>query len=355
MTSNQLHQPAAEIPAGTFWTQAHGGECRWIERTRDDLLAILQSDNAPEFRTVLGATAITEDGKPAKASGPFYVDFDGPLDETISAVHRFIGLLQGTGLNMDMVRAFASGGRGFHLEIPEQCFMPKVPAGGTPELHLTYRRMAQALAVDTLDHTIYSIRRMWRVPNVRRPNGLYKVPLTVSEIMTLTPDRYTELCSTPRPFPDLVPASFVPKLGILFSESTRQVRVAQVTRTHNDKVGADMIARFHPHGAMLPPSLLALAAGLIPPREGTGWNRIAMQLGITARAMGVTEGQLVDLARPLIENHRGDGRKYDTARKRERELRDQWRNADDPKWKVSVGGIRDILPVDLPCNDLKGF
>ena len=40
---------------------------------------------------------------------------------------------------------------------------------------------------------------MWRAPNVERPNGKYKVPITASELFSMDEDTYLDLCSAPRP------------------------------------------------------------------------------------------------------------------------------------------------------------
>lgn len=354
MTSN-LIQPAAEIPAGKHSTQTHGGRCPWVERTRDDLLTVLASESPPQFRTVLASNQFNADGKVTHSTGPMYADFDGAIYETIADFKSFLVKLQGLDVDLAQVRLFATGGRGFHCEIPMACFMTSSPSGGIADLHRIYREMALALLVDTMDCRVYTNRRMWRVPNVRRDNGLFKVPLTPTEAMIMTPESYANLCSTPRPFPELAPATLAPGLARLYEEASRKHVVAQVRKRTTSKQGEAFKQRFANRGAALPPSLQALAAGRVPVREGVGFNSVALQLCVTAQALDVTEGQLITLARGLIDKHRGDGDRYNTPSKRERELREMFRFAEKSGYDVSIGGIRSILPAGFRCTDFRGL
>lgn len=355
MTSNNLIQPAAEIPDGKHSTQLHGGRCPWIERDRDDLLSILASESPPQFRTVLGAVQFNADGKVTHSTGPMYADFDGAIYETIADFKTFLGRLQCLDIDLAQVRLFATGGRGFHAEIPMACFVTSSPSGGTADLHRIYREMALALLVDTMDCRVYTNRRMWRVPNVRRDNGLFKVPLTAAEAMAMTPELYSALCSTPRWFPELAPATLAPGLACLYDEASRKHAVAQVRKRTTSKQGEAFKQRFGSRGAALPPSLQALAAGRLPAREGVGFNSVALQLCVTAQALDVTEDELITLARGLIDKHRGDGDRYNTPSKRERELREMFRFAEKSGYEVSIGGIRSILPAGFRCNDFRSL
>jgi hypothetical protein len=79
------------------------------------------------------------------------------------------------------IRFFCSGSKGFHAEVPAHFFGLQ---NGHPELPLIYRRLVngwvEELGLTTIDLSMYCMKRgkMWRLPNVKRENGRYKVPLS---------------------------------------------------------------------------------------------------------------------------------------------------------------------------------
>jgi hypothetical protein len=83
------------------------------------------------------------------------------------------------------MRFYCSGSKGFHAEIPARFFGLQ---DGHPELPLIYKRLVQGwaneLSLSTIDLSMYCMGKgkMWRIPNVKRSNGRYKVPLTRDDI-----------------------------------------------------------------------------------------------------------------------------------------------------------------------------
>lgn len=321
----------------------------------------------PPFVTVLDVSSdfahelTKEENDALKYSGiGFYADFDGDDEDfgtVIAQFKRFLGNLQGYGLNLAQCHLAATGGRGFHVEIPLACFMPKVKPEGIEHLPLIFKEMAHELYVDTLDLRVYSQKkgRMWRVPGIQRGNGLYKVPLTPAEALAMTPELYAELCSTPRYLVRPDAPTFNPGLAALYAAAWSKVNLLCSRKRTTGKVSEAMRKRFAPRGAALPPSLLGLASGQIPARIGAGFNQICIQLCITAHAMGTSEDDLVALCAGLIEKHQGDGARYGTPRKREYALRETYGYIEGSGYDVSIGGIKSILPRGERCNDLKGL
>ncbi len=344
--------PAAEIPDGQYFIQQHGGKEPWTPSDRPDLLQRLASDHLPAFRTVLGATQFGADGKPTHLIGPFYADFDGDLPETCENFKVFLRKLQEHDVDLDQVRLYASGGRGFHCEVPQAVFTPT--PGAVENLHRIYREMAFGLFVDTMDIRVYSVKRQWRVPHVKRENGLFKVPLTVAEALAVTPENYAELCAAPRPFPPLKTPTLAGGLAALYVKARDKAAKKQARNT-SSAAGEALKARFAPRGDALPPSLLALAEGRIPAREGVGFNLIAIQLSATAVGMGVDLDQFIGLCAGLIANHQSDGTRYNSPSKRKSALVEMFRFVEKSNYKPSVAAIRSILPQGLKCLDLRGL
>ncbi|MBL8451793.1 MAG: hypothetical protein JNK97_03535 [Zoogloea sp.] len=317
------------------------------------LVTVLDVDNS--FDRDLTA----EEYKAVKYLGPWYADFDGEIEAAIGAFKALLGKLQALGLELGACRLYATGGRGFHVEVPPECFVPAgLPAGGVAGLPHVYREMAHELFVDLMDMRVYSAKRgrMWRCPNRRRDNGKFKVPLTVSEAMSMTVEKYDEVCAAPRAFPALVAPEFCPALGQLYIRARDKVQAhLRKRRRAPDKVREVLQKRFTVRGYALPTSLLALAHGHVPAREGAGWNQICLQIVSTAHAIGLDVEALVLECRPLIEGHCGDGVRYRTPKLREDELRKTFDYLDGGLYDFTTGGLKSILPKSLPCLDLEGL
>ncbi len=104
------------------------------------------------------------------------------------------------GVPVEAVRFFHSGAKGFHLEVPATLFGGFEPSGHIAS-HL--KRLAALLFPYqdgiAYDRAIYEKLRLWRWPNTRHSStGLYKVPLTTEELLTLTLDQVRMLARAPR-------------------------------------------------------------------------------------------------------------------------------------------------------------
>ena len=141
------------------------GKGAWQDVTPAELREMLEGTSPPAFRTVLvrhGADTY---------QGPFHIDVDADdIEEAIEAMRKVLDKLEALGLDLNAARLFATGGKGFHAEVPEACFMSKPgPVEGLPRI---YSQMAHAEYVDYWDLRVYSggRGRLWRVPNVFRPD-----------------------------------------------------------------------------------------------------------------------------------------------------------------------------------------
>ena len=339
----------------------HTGKTHWLAAGAEALTKFLQSSNPPEFRTVLGVVGDYDENTPSHYTGPLYFDFDSDeIAEAVENFKAFLAKLRELEVDLYTCRLFASGGKGFHIEIPQAVFMAKSPAGGVINIPYIFREIAHALYVNTLDLRVYSAKkgRMWRTPNRLRDNGCYKVPLTVNEALSITAETYFAFVAAPRPFPPLEPPKFSAALALAYCTARDKVTNAgKLKRNRNpSKTAALLQARCKAVNAALPTSLLALGAGLMKPREGAGFNQIAIQLCTAAHAMNMSEDDLVARCAGLIAHHEGDGKRYGTPSKREAAFRAMFRYTfDNPCYEFSVGGVRSIFPVSAGLHDLRGL
>jgi len=341
-----------------FWYQITGGEDQWREALGEHRDKIIQ-EQKPAFVTVLDAYSSPEatwdrdEYAKMKYSGPLYFDWDAEdISQTIPQFQLFLRNLQEMGVVLESLRLYATGGRGFHLEIPQPVFIPKISKTGTTALPYIYKEMAFAMVVDTLDLRVYTGRRgrMWRTPGVERSNGKFKVPILVSEAFAMTPELYNELCSAPRPEPMRELPTLNTALAAMFQKGVERTE-GGLKRRAKASQDEQLLAKFK---GQFPPSVERVMRGenLVP---GVGFQKVAMQLAITANALGKTADQLVEACDGLVKNHAGDSARYGSPRKRREELRRMWDYThDNPCYSYSRGGIRSLLDVDTPTSDLDG-
>jgi hypothetical protein len=338
-----------------FYFQQVGGEEAWKPCPIDHRKGI-DAEKAPAFWTVLAVSQPVEDISyedrlKLKYAGPLYFDWDAKeIGKAIEDCNKFIIALSNKGVDPNAIRIYATGGRGFHVEVPMQIFMSKVPKDGVQFLPVAYREIALEMATDTTDLRVYSQGRgrMWRNVNVQRENGKYKVPITAAELekMVSDPALYDVLCSQPRealPVADWKPAI---DLMVMFDQAMNKVK-ERIGKRKKKNTDVSVLAK------MNLPSLQALLEGRgIKP--GTGFHQIAMQLAVISDAMHWSEDQLAEKAKGLCDAHESDGSRYNTAERRRNELIRMHRYmSDNPCYEFSVGAIKSLLSHEAP--DLDGI
>lgn len=98
-----------------------------------------------------------------------------------------------------LVQCWFSGRKGFHVLVRPEVFDIQ------PHNNLSY--IVQKVALDlindlelkTLDRTVYSIPRMWRIANtIHQTTGRFKVELTINELVAWAPQKILETATNPR-------------------------------------------------------------------------------------------------------------------------------------------------------------
>ena len=338
--------------------QQDGVESRWTEALADRRESIIK-EGKPAFATVLDLSFIpdnNEDWTKVKYRGPFYSDFDAgdDLPYVCDQFKAFLGKLHAE-LDFDLTQArfYASGSKGFHIEIPQECFIPKVPQTGTSYLAYVYREMAQAVIVDTLDLNVYTGKRgrQWRTPNVKRENGFYKVPITLDEAMEIDEHSYRELIKSPRPEPTPSPAYCNPKFALLFDRSKEKITGAMRNKKKRMEKASAVLDPWKKAGKT-PPTILGLMAGETI-AEGAGFQAIAMQLAIYATSVGMLRKEFLNACKGVCEKHVSDSRRYNTFGKRQEELGRMYDYMEqDVLYDFDVGPIVRLLKPGTSTHDL---
>ena len=134
---------------------------------------------------------------------PFYLDIDSPdIDQSLHDARKFVDFILSNFGDLP-IRVWFSGNKGFHILIPQQLF------GAIADSKLTYHwrylaeYFAKTLELTTLDKTVYTVPRMWRIENtINSKSGLYKIPLSLYELSHCSIDEIKKLAINKRDFID---------------------------------------------------------------------------------------------------------------------------------------------------------
>lgn len=158
---------------------------------------------AMRVTTLAYSQAEDADGLPKEevyAKGDFWLDLDsGSLQQSIEDVRKIIDWLDHNHVDLSNLAIYASGSKGFHICMPAKLMGTKAEK----VLWLVYRcfakAMAEATGVYSIDYSLYDYKHLLRTEGKQRSDGRYKVPLTLTELHSLTPESYADLTSSPRP------------------------------------------------------------------------------------------------------------------------------------------------------------
>lgn len=155
------------------------------------------------------------DPKEGPLYADYYLDFDDEEDfekvrkDAIYAIWYMEQTFKYS-IPKDLIRIYYSGKKGVHIVVPAVIF------GIEPHINLNeyYKIMTKDFAehapYDTIDQKIYDRRRLFRMVNSQHQDtGLYKVPLTYTELVTCPVEQIKEIASRPRslnyPRPYVIP------------------------------------------------------------------------------------------------------------------------------------------------------
>lgn len=326
-----------------FHYQVKGGEEDWVLDLSEKRSEITQKLR-PAFTTVLDLSSVPDDGdwSRTKYRGDWYADFDadGDLELACEQFKLFLVKLDDVlGFDVSQARLYASGGKGFHIMIPQACFMSKPPPTGLPWLPYIYEHMAREVIVETMDMRVYSGKRgrMWRTEGVKRESGTFKVQLTVDEAFGIDPDSYRQIVSEARDPFEPTPPHCNSKFAMLFERAKDKVSAHMRGRKKRAEKANAILDPWKKSGKT-PQSIQALMDGKVA--DGAGFQSLSMQLAIWATSVGIPLQEFVGRCQGLIENHVSDSRRYNTEGKRREELARMFRYMDENSfYEFDVGPI----------------
>ncbi len=196
---------------GVFaWTADPPRTWHWCEgpAIRLSALAAQGAMYSTNMRFASEPLPVTEEGRDRRRLAPkkwghLTVDLDGP--EALSDLRKFLfDVVPSWGLKPEQIAVFLSGGKGFHAIVYDALLGTE---DGDELLPLAYKTILLELkeALPTVDASLACMGRgkQFRLPQVKRPNGLHKIPLRLDEVREggLTMEQMQELAKAPRLIP----------------------------------------------------------------------------------------------------------------------------------------------------------
>jgi len=159
---------------------------------------------------------------------PIDVDEKENIAKALKSTRHILNTLENQyGLDLGTVKVYYSGSKGFHIMLPSQLF------GFEPSKDLSqiFKNIVSELVQDVkLDTTIYEVVRLFRLPNtVNDKANRYKIPLSISEVMSLDIKEMQDMAVNPRE------VDFLPPSEIELNESLNELYLKVKERFKNKK------------------------------------------------------------------------------------------------------------------------
>jgi hypothetical protein len=275
--------------------------------------------------------------------GPLYFDIDckDDLGQAIRSGQELIVKLTRMGVPKDTLQVFLSGSKGLHILVNETLFTGKRFILRLPEI---YKEMARDLFVIGLDYSVYSGGRgnSFRIVNLQRHDGKYRVPVTVDELNELTVDRYRELVQGPREVEVDDPQGLVVhELKALFDEAKKRVNAKP--KLVIIASSADMEKIRDPV-----PACIQMLVDSEAVKASSSFNQVATQLASYIVRAGVSPTVAEGLSARLASS--ATSGKYSTPKARRDHIEAQIRYVEHtPTFSFGCNAIRTLLSK-RPCD-----
>jgi hypothetical protein len=250
------------------------------------------------------------------------------------------------GVDPYAIRYFASGGKGFHCEIPAELFGAQ---DGDPHLPLIYKMIACDWAtrfnLPTMDLSLYAMQlgKMWRLQNVKRRNGHYKVPLTLEEFRDLSITELMDLTKSPREIEpvevDLVPSEDLVRLyqeakDAVYSDLERVADATPMSEEERERLA---------HG--IPPCVKHILSAMPAKTDRMNFNKLVMILAEYFHLAGCDDVTAWTHVERFVD-HYPHSETYATPGDRTRHWRTMWKYLDsNPKYTFNCSYV---LGLKLP-------
>jgi len=283
--------------------------------------------------------------------GPLYFDIDCKEDiyEAIKSCRALVEKLRLLDVVDEAVEIYCSGSKGLHVIVDSRAFYS---GRATKNLPLVYKEIAKDVYVFGMDYQVYSQGRgvAWRLVNVKRDDGNYRVRITMEELNGLTIETYRELVKAPREMqfpPNEFADQHAYKLTSLFERaklSVKEQKKLSQTYAKTSREEGDIMKALE---GVTPQCVTDLIEGKT---DGTkNFNQIALQAVAYASAAGMDTSQAKDLLGPFSETSESSA--YSTPRERFQHAVGLFRYIkSSTSFTFTCGGICSVIDTK-PCRE----
>lgn len=289
-----------------------------------------------------------EDKASVKYKGDMYFDIDSKdLSEAIESTRTLVNHLLENQIEEDNLQIFCSGSKGFHVIVHRSAFYDG--NGGKRHLPRIYKRLAANFHVPGLDYQPYSAGKgnLFRLPNVKRDDGKYKVQITLSELGTITSEKYQELTSKPRTDVSFMPLKPVrnknARLLLMFQQAEEEVK--REIQDYKNIIGIDD-KELNEASASAPPCISDIADGRI--KQSANFNQAALQMATFLSRYKVSKAEKESYIARFAAN--ADSTTYTTEAMKISHLRGLMKYVSEGnRFPFACGPIRSIISTK-PCD-----
>ncbi len=246
-------------------------------------------------------------------SGPMFWDIDHEdLKIALSSGVELCEKLMSLGVAEQDLEINLSGSKGVHIYL-----QPKIFSSGRPvkDLPAVQKQLAVELYVPGIDVQVYSggKGRMVRYPNAKRPDGAFKVPVTLEELRGITPETYKTWVGKPRTTTYVVtrPGNKSPAMVKLFTDCKSAAK--SLSKEKFVTIPDEVLAKLE---GTIPPCLNDLAEG--KERDQTAFNRVALNVAKFLAKSSSTPAQIESIVERIAE--KTSSKKYATSTARKRHI-----------------------------------
>lgn len=297
--------------------------------------------------TILAVSEIIDEETANKEAlsykGPLYFDIDSAdLKQSIESANQLVRKLLALDVPEDAVQVYASGSKGFHILVPSSVFST---GRAQKRLPAVYKEVAVDLHVLGLDFQVYSEGRgnSFRLANVQRADGRYRVAVPHETLHNLTPELYADLTAQPGTFSH--PATVTgksPALSAMMEAAKR--RVQEKPSKAATPVAAAKLVQFQTTAPMCMQELAEYRV-----KKSANFNIAALQLATFISRSGMKE-EAADSLISRMANNAGSS-KYDSPRARQAHIQGlvSYCNASEGKY-FACNAVRSVLQNRV-CDD----
>jgi hypothetical protein len=160
--------------------------------------------------------------------------------------------------------------------------------------------------------------KMFRIENIKRDNGRFKVPLTLDELQSLSIDELLKLSENPREVEPVDADAACEDLAVLYLECRKQVHAEIATQKSQPSIDPKIMSRLH--GTIAPCIRHILKDN---PRTETSFNTTTMNLCKYFRDTGSDLGNTLIIVDKFLQNY-SYSTSYTSYPERLKHFREQW-------------------------------